>query len=69
MKVYSAGDRVTQSRYGDGTVTTANEYHTVIEFDVHGPRTFATPRVSLEPASTMAPAKIVTPRRRVRAKT
>ena len=63
VPIYSAGDRVSQSQYGDGTVTAANEYHTVIDFDTHGSRTFATPRVQLEPSSTAAPVKPA-PRRR-----
>jgi hypothetical protein len=28
---------------GDGTVNSVNEYHTVIDFDAHGVRTFASP--------------------------
>lgn len=65
MPVYSVGDRVTQPQYGDGTVTAANEYHIVIDFDAHGPRRFATPLVRLEPALTPAPEKRAAPRRRV----
>lgn len=55
MRLYIKGDRVSQPNYGPGTVTSANEYHTVIEFDAHGTRTFATPLVHLEPSSTSAP--------------
>jgi len=54
---YSIGDRVAQSEYGPGTVTSANEFHTVIDFDEHGPKTFATGRVRLAPSSTPAPAR------------
>jgi hypothetical protein len=54
---------VSQPQYGDGTVTAANEYHTVIDFDAHGSRTFATPLVHLERSSTAAPLKTVTARR------
>jgi len=57
VRVYSTGDRVSQPQYGDGTVTTANEFHTVIDFDEHGLRTFATPLVKLERASTEAPVR------------
>ncbi|MBI2186255.1 MAG: hypothetical protein HYU37_03915 [Acidobacteria bacterium] len=64
MALYSTGDRVSQAQYGDGTVTTANEYHTVIDFDAHGPRTFATRLVHLERSSTSAPVKAPRPRRR-----
>lgn len=63
MRIYSTGDRVSQSQYGHGTVTTANEYHTVIDFDEHGSRTFATPLVRLERSSTAAPVKASKPRR------
>jgi hypothetical protein len=57
VPIYSTGDRVSQPQYGHGTVTAANEYHTVIEFDDHGARTFATPRVQLERSMTAAPEK------------
>jgi hypothetical protein len=55
--VYAIGDRVTQQQYGDGTITTANDRHTVIDFDEHGLRTFVTSLVHLERSSTAAPAK------------
>jgi hypothetical protein len=64
MPLYAAGDRVTQPQYGDGTVTSANEYHTVVDFDAHGPRTFATPRVQLAPTTSVAPPKPAKTRRR-----
>lgn len=57
MKHYSIGARVSQATYGTGTVTLANEYHTVIDFDEHGPRTFATEIVQLEHSNTVAPDK------------
>ena len=62
---YGPGDRVTHSQYGDGTLVSANEYHTIIDFDAHGLRTFSSPRVVLNAASTAAPEK---PVRRPRAK-
>jgi hypothetical protein len=65
VQIYAAGDRVSQSQYGHGTVTAANEYHTVIDFDEHGSRTFATRLVRLERSSTAAPVKPVKTRRRV----
>ena len=64
MVLYSAGDRVSQSQYGHGTVTVSNDHHTVIEFDEHGSRTFSTGIVRLEPSSTPAPPKPVKTRRR-----
>jgi hypothetical protein len=64
MVLYSAGDRVSQLQYGTGTVTVANDHHTVIEFDEHGPRTFATRLVRLEASATAAPPKPVKTRRR-----
>ena len=42
VRLFSIGDRVSQPQYGAGTVAAANEYHTTIDFDEHGPRTFAT---------------------------
>ena len=66
MAIYSTGDRVSQPQYGDGTVTTVNEYHTVIDFDAHGSRKFATPYVRLERSSTPAPPKPVKARRSVK---
>jgi hypothetical protein len=55
MRLYTIGDRVSQAQYGVGTVTASNEYHTVIDFDEHGPRTFATPLVRLERSTISAP--------------
>jgi len=55
MRVFTKGDRVTQPTYGAGTVTDANERHTVIEFDEHGTRTFMTALVTLEATDEPAP--------------
>jgi len=63
VPIFSAGDRVSQRQYGDGTVMAVNEYHTVIDFDAHGSRLFATPLVRLERSSTTAPLKPTKPRR------
>jgi hypothetical protein len=57
MRLHTPGARVSQAQYGDGTVTSADEHHTRIEFDAHGPRTFSTVRVSLTPSDTPAPVK------------
>lgn len=62
---YTPGDRVTHTQYGDGTLVSTNEYHTIIDFDAHGLRTFSSPRVVLSTASTAPPPK---PVRRARAK-
>jgi hypothetical protein len=59
MAIRSAGDRVSHAEYGDGTVSSVNQYHTVIEFDAHGARTFASPRVVLAATTTSAPEKPV----------
>lgn len=64
MRVFSIGDRVSQPQYGAGTVAAANEYHTTIDFDEHGPRTFATPLVKLERSATVAPPRPKTARRK-----
>ena len=57
MRLFSIGDRVSQPQYGAGTVAAANEYHTTIDFDEHGPRTFATSIVKLERSTTLAPPR------------
>ena len=62
---YTPGDRVMHTQYGDGTLVSANEYHTVIDFGAHGVRTFSSPRVVLSASSTPAPPK---PVRKPRAK-
>jgi len=57
MTRFSLGHRVSQATYGTGTVTAANEYHTTIDFDGHGLRTFVTAMVQLDHSSTEAPPK------------
>ena len=57
MKLHTIGARVAQLSYGAGTVTLANESHTVIDFDEHGLRTFVTRMVQLEPSNTVAPER------------
>lgn len=62
MKAWTKGDRVVQPTYGSGTLVEVNEHHTVIEFDEHGRKTFATRLVVLQATNEPAPAK--TPRKR-----
>lgn len=57
MAKYAVGDRVTQAQYGAGTITAVDDSRTVIEFDEHGTRMFATSIVTLERSSTPAPAR------------
>lgn len=57
MPKYGTGDRVAQAQYGDGTVTRVDTYHTTIDFDDHGPRTFASDRVVLASTTTLAPVR------------
>jgi len=64
VRVFSTGDRVAQAQYGAGTVSASNEYHTTINFDEHGPRTFATPLVKLERSATVAPPRAKATRRK-----
>ena len=64
---YAPGDRVTHVQYGDGTLVSSNEFHTVIDFDAHGKRTFSSPMVVLAASSTPAPAKPAPRRTRARA--
>ena len=62
MKTWTKGDRVVQPTYGPGTLVEVNEHHTVIDFDEHGRRVFATRLVSLQATNEPAPAKA--PRKR-----
>jgi hypothetical protein len=57
VRSFSIGDRVSQRTYGDGTITAANEYHTIIDFDEHGPRTFSSALVQLERTDSTAPVR------------
>jgi hypothetical protein len=50
------GDRVTHGHYGAGTVTDLDMYHTVIDFDAHGPRRFVTNRVVVERTTDPGPS-------------
>jgi hypothetical protein len=64
VRLFSIGDRVSQPQYGPGTVAACNEYHTTIDFDEHGPRTFATAIVKLERSATLAPPRAKATRRK-----
>ena len=57
MKGWAKGDRVSQPTYGAGTLVEVNEHHTVIDFDEHGRRVFATRLVVLQATNEPAPAK------------
>ena len=57
------GDRVAHPSYGHGTLSSLNEYHTVIDFDAHGTRTFVSSRVVLTDSMVPAPEKPVRPKR------
>ncbi|MQA29337.1 MAG: hypothetical protein GEU82_05775 [Luteitalea sp.] len=59
MKSWTKGDRVVQPTYGPGTLVEVNEHHTVIDFDEHGRRTFATRLVTLQSTNEPAPNKPV----------
>jgi hypothetical protein len=62
MKNWTKGDRVVQPTYGAGTLVEVNEHHTVIDFDEHGRKTFASRLVVLQ--STNEPAPNKAPRKR-----
>ena len=62
MKAWTKGDRVIQPTYGAGTLVEANEHHTVINFDEHGRRVFATRLVTLQTTNEPAPKKAVAKR-------
>jgi hypothetical protein len=57
MKSWTKGDRVVQPTYGPGTLVEVNEHHTVIDFDEHGRKTFASRLVVLQATNEPAPAK------------
>ena len=63
-----------QRRSGDaadiwaGTLVEVNEHHTVIDFDEHGRRTFATRLVVLQATNEPAPHKAATKKRAARKK-
>ncbi len=63
MAGFKVGDRVSQANYGTGTITSADDHHTVIEFDEHGVKTFATNVVVLEKTASPAPQKASRSRR------
>jgi len=64
MTGYGPGDRVNHTSYGDGTVTSVDQYHTRITFDAHGLRTFVSSRIVLTRTSTLAPEKPKVARRK-----
>lgn len=57
MRIYAKGDRVSQPTYGTGTVVEMDGRRTVIDFDAHGLKTFATAIVTLMRSSVPAPAR------------
>jgi hypothetical protein len=66
---YSHADRVTHAHYGEGTIIDVNEYHTRIDFDEHGLRTFSSPRVELTRSVSLAPVRAKAKRTRAPKKT
>ncbi len=56
MAFPSKGDRVTQANYGAGTILEMDTYHTLIDFDAHGLRRFATNLVVLAPTKEPGPS-------------
>lgn len=67
MAKFAIGDRVNQPQYGPGTITSVDESRTVIEFDQHGTRMFATSMVVLERTATPAPVRAAKTRRKAAA--
>ncbi len=64
MPKFAVGDRVSQPQYGPGTITAVDESRTVIEFDEHGTRMFATSMVVLERSDAPAPVRAAKSRRK-----
>jgi hypothetical protein len=68
MKAWAKGDRVAQPTYGSGTLVEVNEHHTVIDFDEHGRKVFATRLVVLQASNEPAPHKAAVRKRAVKKK-
>jgi len=68
MPKFASGDRVAHVQYGDGTINSVNEYHTVIDFDAYGVHTFSSPLVALAASATLAPVKPIKAKANRRAK-
>ena len=68
MKNWSKGDRVAQPTYGAGTLVEVNEHHTVIDFDEHGRKVFATRLVTLQASNEPAPHTAAVRKRAVKKK-
>jgi hypothetical protein len=68
VRSFAIGDRVSQARYGTGTITAVDEFHTVVDFDEHGSRTFSTAMVQLERSTTVAPVKAKATKRKTAAR-
>ena len=62
MKAWTKGDRVLQPTYGAGTLVEVNDIHTVIDFDEHGRKVFASRLVALQATNQPAPNKAPTKR-------
>jgi hypothetical protein len=63
MARFAKGDRVTQARYGAGTIVEVDDDHTVIDFDEHGVRKFVNRIVTLTRSTEPAPPRPTTRRR------
>ncbi len=66
MKI-TKGARVSQPKYGPGTITDSDGSHVVIDFDNHGPKRFVSSMVALSPTTEPAPEKTKPTRRRKKA--
>ena len=64
MAKFTAGERVTHSVYGHGTIASNDEYHTRISFDEHGVRTFVASLVVLTRSTAPPPVRLTSPRRK-----
>ena len=59
MNEWKPGDRVEHPTFGTGTVLESNPQHTVIHFDDHGRRKFASNLVVLKPTASPEPQRTV----------
>ena len=57
MKPLPEGQYIKHFQYGQGVVTDSDEERTLIDFDLHGPKTFVTSILAVEPADGVPPKR------------
>jgi hypothetical protein len=57
VKPLPEGQYIKHFQYGLGVITESDEDRTLIDFDLHGPKTFVTSILALEPAEGVPPKR------------